>query len=219
MIRCPICDDRHEAGTSVCPGCGTNLDDLAGAAQIGVSDTASSTGADQAASMPFDGVDPASFEPSEPGPPEAPLGIFHPMVATGVTGMVRRRGVAHVVVERDDEVELRVDPAWRDDLRTELMLTWDELLGALDPDDADVVRESAAGTTPGWLDAPRGGYIDRSGRLVVSDADDPEDARIVGPALITVGAILAVISWSILDSDALLTGGIGMVVLGLLLPR
>lgn len=146
------------------------------------------------------------------------LGTFDPRVVDVVIGLLDRRGVPYLVVERDDDVELRVHPMWRDDLRTELMLSWDELLGTIDAEEVPNLR-MGQGLTPGWLDAPRGGYIDRAGRVVVSDADDEEEGRVIGPALLAAGAALGVFGWYAMDSGPLLSAGFALVVLGLFVPR
>jgi hypothetical protein len=158
---------------------------------------------------------------AELGPTEVPsdarLGLFHPLVADRVVELLFRRGVRYGVVERDDEVEVRVDAAWRDDLRTELSLDWGEVVRHLDADEAPAVFADG-GSAPGWFDAPRGGHIDRAGRLVVS-SDGDDEARIVGPALLTVGSILAIVGWYVLGSGAVLVAGIGLALVGLFTPR
>jgi len=82
---------------------------------------------------------------------------------------------------------------------------------------------ASGGSAPGWYDAPRGGHVDRQGRLVVAADEEElreEDAgRFVGPALLTVGAILLVIGWYVLDSAAVMVAGIGLATLGLFTPR
>jgi secreted PhoX family phosphatase len=117
--------------------------------------------------------------------------------------------------------QIQAHPATRHDRRAELTLTWREILRLVDEErQAEVQAEG--GSAPGWYDAPRGGYIDRAGRLVVADdeADSETDAsRMVGPAFITVGAIAAIGGWYLVDSSALLVLGIGLVILGLFTPR
>lgn len=194
-MRCPKCLDDHEADALVCGTCGVDLQE--------VDDTGAIVGVD-----------------AGPGPAaEARLGSFHPAIAERIAELLFRRAIAHTVVERDDAVEVRIDADWRDDVRAELTLTWSEVLGRLDPAVAQELRE-LGGSAPGWYDAPQGGYIDRAGRLVVSAVEDDEDeARIVGPALLTIGAILAVVGWYVLDSGAVLSAGLALAILGLLTPR
>jgi hypothetical protein len=76
------------------------------------------------------------------------------------------------------------------------------------------------GRAPGWYDAPQGGHIDRTGKLVVSAVEDDEDeARVIGPILLTTGAILCVVGWYVLDSGGVLTAGLALALLGLFTPR
>lgn len=164
-----------------------------------------------------------SDAPVVPDPPiaDARLGRFHPAVADGVLRLLGKREIAHRAFPRDDEVEIHVDATYREDVRAELTLTWGELLRLVDEDRRLEVQQ-LGGSAPGWFDAPRGGYIDRAGRLVV--ADDEEDSetdasRMVGPALLTAGAIAVVGGWYLVDSAALMVIGIGLVLLGLFVPR
>lgn len=150
---------------------------------------------------------------------DARLGLFHPLVADRVVELLFRRGVTYGVVERDDDVEVRVDAARRDDLRTELSLDWEDVVRHLDAEDAEEVR-ATGGSAPGWFDAPRGGYIDRSGRLVVSsETDEQEEARIIGPGMLTAGSILAIVGWFVVDSSALFAAGLALALLGMFTPR
>lgn len=154
--------------------------------------------------------------------PDARLGTFHPAVAARVVRMLDGRGVAFTVQERDDAVEIVVDRAWRDDLRAELTLTWSEFLGHLDTDTAAAVL-ATGGPAPGWYDPPRGGHVDRAGRLVV-DVDNVEEAatdasRMIGPALLATGGVLIVVGWQVFGGPAVVILGIGLALIGLFTPR
>jgi hypothetical protein len=194
-MRCPRCLDDHEPGFTTCTSCGTPLL------------------ADDAADD-----DPAWRVTSIP---DARLGTFHPAAIATVLALCERRGVEHETRTTEHGVEVLVDRAWRDDLRAELALVWSELVGRLDEDDAVEVL-AAGGSTPGWYDPPRGGHVDRTGRLVVAQDEEDADAdanRLVGPALVTTGAVLAVVGWWVVGSSALTVLAIGLVLAGLLLPR
>ncbi len=190
-MRCPTCDDEYEDHVRTCADCGSELvpDDAPRTPRAAVADSR--------------------------------LGGFHPAMAESVTSLLYRRGLAYVTRESDDEVVVLVEPAWRDDLRTELTLSWGDLVRRLDEDVAAEVL-ATGGSAPGWYDPPRGGYVDRSGRMVMDVADEDEDrdaARMVGPALLTLGALLTVGGWYLIGSDAVTVVGIGLVLLGLFLPR
>lgn len=121
----------------------------------------------------------------------------------------------------DDAVEVMVDPHWRDDLRTEFALSWDALLGNLEEAAASETR-ALGGDAPGWFDAPRGGYVDRLGRMVVEVADEDREidsSRVVGPALLACGAVLIVTGWLLVESVSIIAAGIGFALLGLFVPR
>lgn len=190
-MRCPRCQDHFEAHVDTCPVCGVGL----------VADD-----------------DPTVDEP--PVVADARLGTFHPVMADAVLGLLDRRGVVHVAHDDDTAVRIVVDRDLRDDLRAELTLTWSELVRGLSEEDASAVT-AAGGSPPGWYDPPRGGHIDRAGRLVVdADEDADEDAaRVVGPGLLAFGAILAVVGWFVLDSDAITLAGAALALFGLLVPR
>jgi hypothetical protein len=195
MKRCPECQDDHEDESLVCGSCGVVLYE----------------------------IDDSGFMIEGPPPPvaaaDARLGTFHPAVAERIAELLYRRAIAHTVVERDDAAEVRIDVDWRDDLRTELTLTWSEIVGHLDDEVARDVR-ARGGRAPGWYDAPQGGHIDRTGKLVVSAVEDDDDeARVIGPILLTTGAILCVVGWYVLDSGGVLTAGLALALLGLFTPR
>lgn len=152
---------------------------------------------------------------------DARLGRFHPAVAAELLQLLERRGIAHETVTDPDAVAIVVDRDHRDDLRAELTLTYGDLVRRLDETVATELR-SDGGSTPGWYDPPRGGYVDRAGRLVVDGADDDSEhdaARVIGPGLVAAGAVLLVVGWYVLDSAAIAVAGGALALLGLLLPR
>jgi hypothetical protein len=202
-MRCPRCFDDFEPHVRRCATC--NLD-LVSAERL---------------------PDDRAPELQHPAPRPRPvalaaqhLGRFHPTMATQVLALLEARGIDATVQRRDDHTEVAVPGASRDDVRAELVLRWDELLAGLEPDDAPEVL-AAGGLTPGWFDAPLGGHIDRDGRLVVDapTEDDADGSRTLGPAMIAGGAIIAVSGWQVVDLPALVLIGIGLIVLGLFLPR
>jgi hypothetical protein len=157
-----------------------------------------------------------------PGPlVDARLGRFHPAVADRLEGTLRHRRIAHRRIDRDDETELLVDRAWRDDLRAELALTWAQVVHGL-PEDRSLAVLRLGGASPGWFDAPRGGWVDRAGRLVV-DSEDHETAegtaRLAGPALATIGAVLLLLGWYVGAEPVVVLAGLALTIVGLLLPR
>jgi hypothetical protein len=191
-MRCPSCHDEYEDTVTTCRSCGVPL-------------------------VPDDAVDAAPPPPSV----DTRLGTFHPAAVTLVLALLDTRGVPHETRTTGQGIEVLVPYEWRDDLRAELTLTWGELVRRLD-EDATLAVLGAGGSTPGWYDAPHGGYVDRAGRLVVAvDDDEVEDdaARVVGPALLTVGAILVVLGWWMFDSAAVAVAGVALAILGLVTPR
>jgi hypothetical protein len=191
-MRCPSCHDEYEPHVRTCATCGIPL-------------------------VPADAVAPVAV----PRQADAKLGIFHPLAAAAVGAMLERRGIDHDAITDAGRVTVLVDRDWRDDVRAELALTWGELVRGL-PEDEVVEVLAAGGPNPGWYDPPRGGHVDRHGRLVVEDdEEDAEDdaARVIGPALLTVGAILLVVGWYVLDSAAVTVAGAGLAVMGLFTPR
>jgi hypothetical protein len=194
-MRCPSCHDEYEPHVRACAACGVPL-------------------------VPVD-VEVPTARPL-PGGVDARLGTFHPVAAAAVAELLRRRGIPHEERTLDaDRVEVLVERGWRDDVRAELALTWGELVRSL-PEEQVLQVLAAGGPNPGWHDPPRGGHVDRQGRLVVGDdeVDAEEDAaRVVGPALLTVGAILAVVGWYVLGSPAVTLAGAAMAVAGLFTPR
>ena len=154
--------------------------------------------------------------------PTAALGTFHPAMAEQIAQLLAERRIAFATQAEADRVRVLVDPAWRDELRAELTLLWGDLVRGLEE---DVVLEvlASGGPAPGWFDPPRGGHVDRAGRLVVAPGDDEEAAedaaRMAGPALLTAGAILTITGWYVFDSTAVLLAGVALVLFGLFSPK
>jgi hypothetical protein len=192
---CPRCHAEYEPHVVRCTDCGVAL--------TSSPDTIDAT------------ADPA------PGT-TATLGVFHVTMAGRVADLLERRGIRHETQTDEQGVRVLIDPEWRDEVRSELTLAWGDLVGGL-PEDEVLEVLATGGSAPGWFDPPRGGHVDRAGRLVVSAHDEEEAAadaaRIAGPALLTVGAILAVTGWYVFDSAAIVLAGVGLVVLGLVSPR
>jgi hypothetical protein len=151
---------------------------------------------------------------------DALLGRFHPVVAERLRGTLEHRQVAHRVVNRDDDVEVYVDRDHRDDLRAELAMTWTQVVHRL-PQDEVVTVLALGGASPGWYDAPQGGWVDRAGRLVVEAEDDATstDLRLVGPAMATVGAVLLLLGWYTGAGAVVILSGVALLLFGLLIPR
>ncbi|MFA9443860.1 hypothetical protein [Egicoccus sp. AB-alg6-2] len=154
--------------------------------------------------------------------PTAPLGTFHAAMAAKIEAMLTQRRIAFETRTEPGGVRVLVAPDWRDELRAELTLAWGDLVRGL-PEDVMLEVLASGGTAPGWYDAPRGGHVDRAGRLVVGGSEDEEAAadaaRIAGPALLTAGAILVVSGWYVFDTSAVVLVGLALVVLGLFSPR
>jgi hypothetical protein len=165
----------------------------------------------------------ALLPPGTPVPPRADalLGRFHPAIAERVRATLEHRGIVHRVVPRDDDVEVFVDRDRRDDLRAELAVTWTQLVHRL-PEDEVLSVLALGGASPGWYDAPRGGWVDRAGRLVVEAEDhegQAETARLAGPALATIGGLLLLLGWYTGAGGGVVLGGAALLLFGLLLPR
>lgn len=191
-MRCPVCGDEYEPDVVRCADCDVPL------------------------------YDPAHGELDLPAPEiEARLGRFHPAVGELIAQVLDRRSIPHTVQTRDDSDEILVDSQWRDDLRTEFAVSWDEILRGLDEEHVEHIR-SLGGSAPGWFDAPQGGYVDRAGRMVVAteeDDDDADAARVIGPALLTVGGIAIVVGWLVLSMPGMVALGVGLAIVGLIIPR
>lgn len=201
-MRCPSCFDEYEPHVRRCATCGNEL----------VPDEALRRD---------DGslVDPEEPEVQHLDQAMRHLGRFHVALAPHVLALIEDKGIEVAQHLGDDEVTITVPGTWRDDIRAELLLRWDEVLAAVDADQAPDVL-AAGGHTPGWPDAPLGGAIDRDGRLVVDAPDDEADrGRTLGPAMLVGGAILALSGWQVIDSPALLITGLGVMLLGVFLPR
>jgi hypothetical protein len=191
-MRCPSCHDEYEDTVTTCTSCGVTL--VANDVPLG---------------------------PRVASGPPARLGTFDAVVVPAVLAVLDEHGIGHETRTTSRGVEVLVPVEWRDDLRTELTLTWSEVVRRLEEDDVLTVL-ALGGSAPGWTDAPRGGYVDRSGRLVVAvDEDESEDdaARVVGPALLTIGAVLVVFGWYVLDAGGVVAAGIALVLAGLVVPR
>lgn len=151
------------------------------------------------------------------------LGVFHVDVVERVTSMLARRGIAHEAVPAgEDRVEVVVDRDFRDDLRAELAVNWQGIVGSLDREVmVEVLRAGAP--QPGWFDAPASAWVDRDGRLQVDPGGDEEameDAgRLWGPTLVVIGVVVGLFGWYGQGSSALLVLGLAMTGLGLFLPR
>jgi hypothetical protein len=191
-MRCPSCHDEYEPHARTCAACGVPL------------------------------VPPGTVLPEPTPRADARLGVFHPLMAASITALLQRRAIAHDEITEAGRVTILVDREWRDDVRAELTVNWGDLVRRLPEEDVAQVL-GAGGPNPGWYDPPRGGYVDRQGRLVV--AGDNEEgaegggARILGPALLTVGAVLVVVGWYVLGSAAVAVAGGGLALLGLFTPR
>jgi hypothetical protein len=202
-MRCPRCLDDYEPHVRRCATCHL---DLVPAEQL-----------------PDDHAPELQDPPPRPGSAALAaqhLGRFHPTMATQVLALLEARGIDAAVQRHDDHTAVAVPGTWRDDVRAELVLRWDELLAGLEADDAPAVL-AAGGHAPGWFDAPLGGHIDRDGKLVVDapTEDDADGSRTLGPAMIAGGAIIAVSGWQVVELPTLVLIGIGLIVLGLFLPR
>jgi hypothetical protein len=160
-------------------------------------------------------------EPPQP-PLDSLLGTFHPIVAQRVVGMLNRRRLRHDVMPLDDRVEILMDRDRRDELRTELSLAWTDLMGQLPHDELFEVLSTGA-PQPGWFDPPQGAWVDREGNVQVegsaAEAAEQDARRVIGPSLAVVGLVLGLFGWYAGGSAALALIGIGLVALGVLLPR
>ena len=208
-MRCPSCNDEYEPQFTRCADCHVPL----------VSDDADADQAGEAADDSMRARSRAAAARVPDAPREVRLGLFDPFVAGLVGARLERDGVSHSLVTHDDTAEILVDRGDRDELRAQLAVDWEEIVADLDEQQLDEL--GSEGSAPGWLDAPRGGHIDRDGRLVV-DADDGEEwesSRVLGPGLLVGGVAVGLLGWWLLDSGALITLGVIMVAIGLFSPR
>jgi hypothetical protein len=153
-----------------------------------------------------------------PPRPDTRLGTFVPTAAEAVLDLLRERQLASETVTRGDDVEVLVEREWRDDLRAELTMTWTEVVRRL-PEEQALEVLARGGDQPGWVDPPRGGWVDREGRTIVDVDDGQDEARVVGPAMAVGGGILLVLAWYAGFGLGVVAAGIGLTVVGLLLPR
>lgn len=160
----------------------------------------------------------------QPLPPrvDARLGTFHPTVAGRIVDLLESRRIAHEQAADGDAIRLLVDRRFRDDLRTELAMSWSDIVGRLPEEEMyDVL--SSGGRQPGWFDAPQGAWVDRAGRIQMDPGHDEEaehDAgRVLGPSLLTVGVVLLLFGWYAGPSPIAILTGIAALLLGAFLPR
>ncbi|MBW3663247.1 MAG: hypothetical protein KY469_09130 [Actinobacteria bacterium] len=165
--------------------------------------------------------------PGAPPPPprvDALLGRFRPEVAERVVAIVRDKGIDHEVIPAGEEAEVLVPSGWRDDLRAELVVNWQELIGSL-PQETVFEVLAEGGVLPGWRDAPTGAWVDRQGRLQVerpdADAAEEEARRVLGPAMVASGLTAALIGWYVGGETAplLMVLGLGSAGVGVFIPR
>ena len=203
-MRCPSCLDEYEPDVVRCVACDVDLV---------TQDELEEPGDTSAKPRPR-----PARAPVQEG--SRPLGRFHPDILPLVLEVLQEKGVEHDVRTRDDEVEVAVEATWRDELRAELLMRWDDLLAELDTDLAPDVL-AAGDHAAGWFDAPTGSYIDRDGKLVVDapPEDDDDDRRTLGPTLVAGGAILAIAGWQVVDVGAVIIAGVALALIGLFIPR
>jgi hypothetical protein len=148
------------------------------------------------------------------------LGTFDPVIAERLAGLLSHRGVPHRLMDVPGGTEVVVDRTAADDLRAELLVSWDAVLAGMDPED----RALLAGTRlRGWLDPPSAPWVDRDGNVRVAADDTHEStndaARMWGPSLLVVGSLLALYGWYSGSSPGMIVFGILAIVIGLFLPR
>lgn len=148
------------------------------------------------------------------------LGTFDPVIADRLAGLLSHRGVPHRLMDVPTGTEVVVDRTAADDLRAELLVSWEGMLAGLEPED----RATLAGTRlRGWIDPPEAPWIDRDGNVRVA-ADEAHEsthdaARLWGPTLVVVGGLMLLYGWYAGTSAGLVVLGIAAVVVGLFLPR
>lgn len=244
MVRCPLCGDEFDVPLPRCPDCGVPLEGATSAADHPDSPGSAShhPGSPGSALYGPDGPGSAPHHPGSPGsvphhpgvpgpaphaagrparPPTHLLGRFHPAVADAVSDWLTSLRVPHERLTAPDTVEVRIRGGDPERLRAELVLVWSELIRSLDPEVAfQLLADEGDRAVPGWRDAPRGAWVDRDGELRV-EAEDATSVRTVGPALVVVGVLMALLGWFAETqlSPLLLVAGIATTIGGLLLPR
>ncbi len=155
----------------------------------------------------------------------ARVGRFHPAAAAAVAELARRRGIPIDLEAADGRVDVLVPGEHRDDLRAELLVTWESVLSGIDPETQLDLR-AAGGRLAGWVDAPEGAWVDRQGKLRVAASDEEEVAadlrRTYGPALVAAGLLLGLLAWYAGEGRLRLLAaiaGFGLVTIGVFLPR
>ena len=153
------------------------------------------------------------------------LGRFDAIAAPAVIAELRTRGV-DAEVDGDDEAgeaTVRVPEESYADLRAALLFGWDRVLARLDLEE---VAALTAGPAPGWRDAPQGAWVDRDGRVRVSEGPEAEEhadaRRTIGPAMAAVGALLLLLAWYVGPGPlrgGCVVVGVTLLLVGLLLPR
>lgn len=148
------------------------------------------------------------------------LGTFDPMMADRLAGLLSHRGVPHRLMDVPTGTEVVVDRTAADDLRAELLVSWEGMLAGIEPADRALL---AGGRLRGWVDPPEAPWIDRDGNIRVS-ADDAHEsthdaARMWGPSLVVVGTLLVLYGWYANTSAGMIVLGIAAAIVGLFLPR
>lgn len=161
--------------------------------------------------------------PEHAGPTLQRLGRFHPELVAAVVGVAGRRSDRVETITRDDGVDVLVEGAARDELRAELVLTWERLLAGLDGEALAELRRRAD-DLPGWLDPPESLWVDRAGTLQAgwTREEIADQERSLGPALMAIGGLLLVTAWYVGDDSLRLTAavfGVGILLFGWFMPR
>lgn len=151
---------------------------------------------------------------------ERPLGTFAPAVAAVLAGSLHQQGVANRIVVVDAGHVVLVSDAPVDTLRARLVQQWPGVLARVD---VDARSSLSSGPMPGWLDPPQDVWVDREGRLQVAPDPDTEQRteaeRTWGRSLLGGGAILLLLAWYGGLGPGVIVLGVGLVIVGALLPR